>query len=402
MGKGLDLDAWIAKVRARPCADVRLRVDAASKRPLRASFSSTRPDLRRSRRGSANAPLGARTRGRASATRVSSFSERSNLSRERVSLTSTRPTRFLRRLFSLKKTETTQIKRCEPLEESELESLCGYVKEVLVEESNVQPVCSPVTVCGDIHGQFHDLLKLFETGGDVPDTNYIFMGDFVDRGYNSLESFTLLLLLKARWPQCVTLLRGNHESRQITQVYGFYDECQRKYGNANAWRWCTDVFDYLTLSALIDGSILCVHGGLSPDVRSLDQIRTIDRLCEIPHEGPFCDMMWSDPEDIETWAVSPRGAGWLFGRRVTSEFNEINGLELICRAHQLVQEGLKYMFPEKNLVTVWSAPNYCYRCGNVASVLAFDETGERTVKYFTETPENATMMAPRASVPYFL
>ena len=183
-----------------------------------------------------------------------------------------------------------------------------------MEESNVQPVSSPVTVCGDIHGQFHDLLKLLETGGDVPDTNYIFMGDFVDRGYNSLESFTLLLLLKARHPQCVTLLRGNHESRQITQVYGFYDECQRKYGNANAWRWCTDVFDYLTLSAVIDGKVLCVHGGLSPDIRTLDQVRTIDRLCEIPHEGPFCDMMWSDPEDLETWAVSPRGAGWLFGR----------------------------------------------------------------------------------------
>ena len=244
--------------------------------------------------------------------------------------------------------------------------------------------------------------KLLETGGDVPDTNYIFMGDFVDRGYNSLESFTLLLLLKARHPQCVTLLRGNHESRQITQVYGFYDECQRKYGNANAWRWCTDVFDYLTLSAVIDGKVLCVHGGLSPDIRTLDQVRTIDRLCEIPHEGPFCDMMWSDPEDLETWAVSPRGAGWLFGRRVTQEFNEINGLELICRAHQLVQEGLKYMFPEKSLVTVWSAPNYCYRCGNVASILAFDDKMERTVKYFTETPENSTMMAPRSTVPYFL
>ena len=112
-----------------------------------------------------------------------------------------------------------------------------------MEESNVQPVCSPVTVCGDIHGQFHDLLKLLETGGDVPDTNYIFMGDFVDRGYNSLESFTLLLLLKARWPQCVTLLRGNHESRQITQVYGFYDECQRKYGNTNPWRSRTELLD---------------------------------------------------------------------------------------------------------------------------------------------------------------
>ena len=243
---------------------------------------------------------------------------------------------------------------------------------------------------------------MMEIGGKAPETNYLFLGDYVDRGYDSVETVCTVLAMKARWPDRVTLLRGNHESRQITQVYGFYDECQRKYGNANAWRWCVDVFDYLTLSALIDGRVLCVHGGLSPDIRTLDQIRTIDRLCEIPHEGSFCDVMWSDPEDIETWAVSPRGAGWLFGRRVTEEFNEINGLELICRAHQLVQEGLKYMFPEKSLVTVWSAPNYCYRCGNVASVLAFDDKMERTVKYFTETPENSTMMAPRASVPYFL
>ena len=296
-----------------------------------------------------------------------------------------------------------KIRRCEPLEEHELRNLCARVKELLVEESNVQSVNSPVTVCGDIHGQFHDLMKLLETGGEVPGTNYIFMGDFVDRGYNSLESFTLLMLLKARWPAHVTLLRGNHESRQITQVYGFYDECQRKYGSANAWRWCTDVFDYLGLACVIDGKVLCVHGGLSPDIRTIDQVRTIDRLCEIPHEGPFCDLMWSDPEDIETWAVSPRGAGWLFGRRVTDEFNEINGLNLICRAHQLVQEGLKYMFPDKNLVTVWSAPNYCYRCGNVASILAFDDNLDREVKYFTETTENSTMMAPRATLPgYFL
>eukprot|EP00241_Pyramimonas_parkeae_P019633 CAMPEP_0114313484 /NCGR_PEP_ID=MMETSP0059-20121206/21151_1 /TAXON_ID=36894 /ORGANISM="Pyramimonas parkeae, Strain CCMP726" /LENGTH=312 /DNA_ID=CAMNT_0001438265 /DNA_START=219 /DNA_END=1154 /DNA_ORIENTATION=- len=266
-----------------------------------------------------------------------------------------------------------KVKRCEPLDEDELKRLCQRVKEILAEDSNVQPVNSPVTVCGDIHGQFHDLIKLFDTGGAVPHTNYIFMGDFVDRGYNSLESFTLLLLLKARFPAHMTLLRGNHESRQITQVYGFYDECQRKYGNANAWRYCTEVFDYLTLAAIIDSQVLCVHGGLSPDLRTIDQMRTIERLCEIPHEGPFCDLMWSDPEEIETWAVSPRGAGWLFGSRVTQEFNQVNGLDLICRAHQLVQEGLKYMFPDKSLVTVWSAPNYCYRCGNVASILSFNE-----------------------------
>ncbi|KAF6986030.1 hypothetical protein CFC21_003824 [Triticum aestivum] len=295
-----------------------------------------------------------------------------------------------------------KVKEGQHLAEHELQSLCEYVKEILIEESNVQPVNSPVTVCGDIHSQFHDLMKLFATGGHVPDTNYIFMGDFVDRGFNSLEVFTILLLLKARYPGHITLLRGNHESRQLTQVYGFYDECQRKYGNANAWRYCTDVFDYLTLSAIINGTVLCVHGGLSPDIRTVDQMRTIDRNCEIPHEGPFCDLMWSDPEEIETWGVSPRGAGWLFGSRVTTEFNHVNNLELVCRAHQLVQEGLKYMFPDKGLVTVWSAPNYCYRCGNVASILSFSETMERDVKIFTETDENNQMRGPRSAVPYFL
>jgi len=198
------------------------------------------------------------------------------------------------------------VRQCRYLPEPDLKKLCEIVKNMLIGEANVQPVSSPVTICGDIHGQFYDLMELFRTGGDPPETNYIFLGDFVDRGYYSLETFTLLLTLKARYPQRVTLLRGNHESRQITQVYGFYDECQQKYGNANAWKYCTQVFDLLTIAALIDERILCVHGGLSPDVRYLDNIRTIDRNREIPHEGDFCDLMWSDPDDIETWQVSPQ------------------------------------------------------------------------------------------------
>lgn len=196
--------------------------------------------------------------------------------------------------------------------------------------------------------------------------------------------FFLTPLIFCRYPDRITLLRGNHECRQITQVYGFYEECVRKYGNANPWKYCTDVFDYLNLAAVIDGRILCVHGGLSPEIRTLDQIRVIERHQEVPHEGSFCDLMWSDPEEIETWAMSPRGAGYLFGAKVTREFNHINGLELICRAHQLVQEGYKYMFPDQNLVTVWSAPNYCYRCGNVAAILAFDENLSREFKLFRE------------------
>lgn len=296
-----------------------------------------------------------------------------------------------------------KVQRCEHLPEPDLKKLCNYVKSILIEESNVQPVASPVTVCGDIHGQFHDLLQLFKTGGEMPKTRYIFMGDFVDRGYNSLETFTYLMLLKARYPEHIILLRGNHESRQITQIYGFYDECQKKYGNANAWKYCCEVFDCLNVAAVIDGKILCVHGGLSPDVRTLDQIRTIDRRQEIPHEGPFCDLMWSDPENIETWAVSPRGAGWLFGSRVTSEFNHLNRLELICRAHQLVQEGYKYHFNDNNLVTVWSAPNYCYRCGNLASILSFDENLSRDFKIFKEVPMDHSMAQQSGSKPmYFL
>ncbi|XP_068606262.1 serine/threonine-protein phosphatase 4 catalytic subunit B isoform X2 [Brachionichthys hirsutus] len=281
-----------------------------------------------------------------------------------------------------------QLRRCELIKENEVKALCAKAREILVEESNVQRVDSPVTVCGDIHGQFYDLKELFRVGGDVPETNYLFMGDFVDRGFYSVETFLLLLALKVRYPDRITLIRGNHESRQITQVYGFYDECLRKYGSVTVWRYCTEIFDYLSLSAIIDGKIFCVHGGLSPSIQTLDQIRTIDRKQEVPHDGPMCDLLWSDPEgilaasrpvevkghgtphththtlmfcpsDTTGWGVSPRGAGYLFGSDVVAQFNAANDIHMICRAHQLVMEGYKWHFNE-TVLTVWSAPNYCY------------------------------------------
>jgi serine/threonine-protein phosphatase 6 catalytic subunit len=289
------------------------------------------------------------------------------------------------------------------LPERELRILCEKVKEILIEESNVQPVKAPVTICGDIHGQFHDLLELFNKGGEIPQSRYIFMGDFVDRGFNSVETFQLLLCLKLKYPAHITLLRGNHETRQITTVYGFYDETIRKYGNANPWKYCTEVFDYLGIGAIVEGKIFCIHGGLSPEIKTIDQVRLIDRRMEIPHEGPFCDLMWSDPEDIETWAVSPRGAGWLFGSKVTSEFNHINDINLIARAHQLVMDGFKYWFRDQNLVTVWSAPNYCYRCGNVASILNINDKLDKTFDIFHALRDQTTRAVPyKTLVPYFL
>ena len=294
------------------------------------------------------------------------------------------------------------LKELKCLSERDLKLLCEKAKEIFIEESNVQNVSAPVIICGDIHGQIYDLLELFKKGGDIPNSRYVFMGDYVDRGYNGVEVLELLLALKIKYPEHITLLRGNHESRQICFAYGFYEEITRKYGNANAWEYFTDLFDYLPLAALVEGKIFCVHGGLSPYISTVDQIRLINRKMEIPREGVFCDLMWSDPDDIETWIISCRGAGWIYGWKVVDEFTHINNLELICRAHQLVMEGFKYWFEKKNLCTVWSAPNYCYRCGNKASILKISSDLSRTIDYFDFSAKSTTSTPPKSLVPYFL
>nr|CCM17118.1 protein phosphatase 4 catalytic subunit,putative [Leishmania guyanensis] len=140
----------------------------------------------------------------------------------------------------------------------------------------------------------------------------------------------------------------------------------------------------MPLGAVVEEDIFCVHGGLSPQIVTLDEVRVLDRKQEVPHEGPMSDLLWSDPEDIEGWSVSQRGAGFVFGGDVAKTFNHRNGLSLIARAHQLVLEGYKSMF-DSSCCTVWSAPNYCYRCGNVASILEVGEHSktDRNVVYFT-------------------
>ena len=296
-----------------------------------------------------------------------------------------------------------QLRKCQYITEIEVKMLCEKAKELFIEESNVQIIDAPITICGDIHGQFDDLTELFNKGGKCPETNYLFMGDFVDRGFNSVETFLLLLALKVRYPDRITLIRGNHETRQITQVYGFYDECMRKYGSINVWRYCTEIFDYLPISAIIDGKIFCIHGGLSPTIDTIDEIRNIDRKQEVPHDGAMCDLLWSDPDQEQKgFGISPRGAGYLFGGDVVNTFGDLNKITLIARAHQLVMEGYKMMFDEK-LVTIWSAPNYCYRCGNSASILKLDENLNRDPIFFNAASVDDRKVPAKIPVPdYFL
>ncbi|KAJ3434558.1 serine/threonine-protein phosphatase pp2a-related [Anaeramoeba flamelloides] len=293
--------------------------------------------------------------------------------------------------------------QCKYLPETQLIQLCQKAEEILIEENNVHPISSPVTVCGDIHGQFFDLLELFKIGGDIKNTKYIFLGDYVDRGYFSIETITLLLALKVKYPTQIYLLRGNHESRSISQMYGFYDECLSKYGNTNPWRRITQVFDYFLLSAIIDQEIFCVHGGLSPDIRCVEQIRSINRSEEIPSEGAFADLLWSDPNDsVSGWVPSNRGCGYLFGKRITNQFMQINQLSLITRAHQLAEQGYYYSFGEEKILTIWSAPNYSYKAGNSASICSIKENKKPDFKIFKEVSNEKRIIPERMAMPIFL
>ncbi|KAA6396384.1 MAG: putative Serine/threonine-protein phosphatase PP-X [Streblomastix strix] len=263
------------------------------------------------------------------------------------------------------------------LSPNQLHALCGKVNEILIAESNVKDVPLPCTIVGDIHGQFIDLLELFEIAGKPPLTNFLFLGDFVDRGFHQVETITLLFLLKVRYPDRITLIRGNHECRSLTTTYGFQRECKMKYDQSQdgsfVWNLFLESFDHLPLAAIVGGRLFCVHGGLSPDVQSIDHVRILDRFQDLPHDGPMADLLWSDPDDaIDGFFPSSRGAGYLFGEKVTNAFLRRNQVTHIVRAHQLCNEGYRLEF-HNTVVTVWSAPDYCYRCRNIASVLEVDE-----------------------------
>jgi len=273
-----------------------------------------------------------------------------------------------------------QLTRCEVLSEATVRELCEKLKEQLIDEPNIVALKAPCTIVGDLHGQFHDLLEIFKVGGKCPDTNYLFLGNYVDRGCHSVETISLLTCLRLRYPNRVTLLRGNHETRAITQVFGFYAECARKYGSSNVWKYFTDMFDYLQVAALIDSNIFAIHAGLSQSITHLDQIRVLNRFQEVPSEGSFTDLLWSDPDtEKDGYHPNVRGPGCVYGQDTVLRFLRLNNLQHIVRSHQLCMDGYQTIFTNK-LSTIWSAPNFCYRCGNVASILEISEKSPNSDK----------------------
>eukprot|EP00475_Leptophrys_vorax_P043755 TRINITY_DN8518_c0_g2_i3.p1 TRINITY_DN8518_c0_g2~~TRINITY_DN8518_c0_g2_i3.p1 ORF type:complete len:311 (-),score=81.77 TRINITY_DN8518_c0_g2_i3:957-1889(-) len=259
------------------------------------------------------------------------------------------------------------------LAESDIRALCIKSRDIFISQPVLLEVEAPIKIVGDIHGQYFDLLRLFEYGGFPPEANYLFLGDYVDRGKQSLETICLLLAYKIKYPENFFILRGNHECASINRIYGFYDECKRRY-SIKLWKTFTDCFNCLPIAAIIDEKIFCTHGGLSPELKSLDQIREIERPCDVPEEGLVCDLLWADPDkDIVGWGQNDRGVSFTFGPDVVAKFLRKHDLDLICRAHQVVEDGYEF-FAKRMLVTLFSAPNYCGEFDNAGSMMSVDES----------------------------
>jgi len=254
------------------------------------------------------------------------------------------------------------------MSEGSIKALIEVSHQIICGQPCLLELQAPLTVLGDIHGQFSDLLDIFDRTGHPPDINLLMLGDYVDRGKQSLETICLLLAYKVKYPENVFLLRGNHECAQITRIYGFYDECKRRH-SVRLWKSFCGLFNTFPAAALVDDRIMCMHGGLSPELQSFDQIRHMSRPVDVPDTGLLCDLLWSDPDkDVSGWCENDRGVSYIYGSDVVSSFNSRFGLDLIVRGHQVVEDGYEF-FAGRGLVTLFSAPNYVGEFDNAAGIM---------------------------------
>ncbi|XP_002138806.2 serine/threonine-protein phosphatase PP1-like [Drosophila pseudoobscura] len=288
-----------------------------------------------------------------------------------------------------------------PISQKDIMSVCHMVRSVFLQEAMCLRVNAPICIVGDLHGQFEDLLRILNTSGHPPQQSYLFLGDYVDRGHRSVETITLLFCYKICYPDKIFLLRGNHESEVLNQVYGFFDECKRRY-TVKLWKTFVDCYNCMPVAAIVSKRVFCCHGGLSPHLSCIEQINQLKRPTEIPSEGLLCDLLWSDPHHTAYgWAPNKRGVSVSFGRDTIERFLVRNDFDLICRAHQVVEDGYEF-FAKRQLVTVFSAPNYCGIFENSGATMKISENLTITFDIYpakNSTPHTSTLirLGPRES-----
>ncbi len=283
------------------------------------------------------------------------------------------------------------------LQEHQVLKILRDATQLLRKEPNLLEVPAPVTVCGDVHGQYYDLMRLFEVGGNPANTAYLFLGDYVDRGNFSIECLLYLYSLKLNYNRTFWMLRGNHECKHLTDYFTFKMECLHKYSTA-VYETSLDSFNALPLAAIMNKQFFCVHGGLSPELKTLDDLKRINRFREPPTRGLMCDLLWADPienydDDTNDKLFVPnsvRGCSYAFTYKASCAFLQRTGLLSIIRAHEAQDSGYR-MYKRTptvgfiSLLTMFSAPNYLDNYGNKAAVLKY-ENNVMNIRQFNSAP----------------
>ena len=264
------------------------------------------------------------------------------------------------------------------LKEEEIKFIINSSLPIIKKEKVLVELEAPLKVCGDIHGQYYDLLRIFEHYTYPDKNNFLFLGNYINFGIQSIEVICLLLCYKIKYPGKITLLRGNHEVSYISRMNGFYDECKRRY-NIYLWKSFMTLFNYFPIAALIEQKIFCVHGGFSPELKAVEDILKIKRPTDIPDSGLLFDLLNSEPDkDVIEFDKNDKecsilfGENRVFGEKIVSDFNKKNNLDLIVRGNKVVQDGYEF-FADRHLITIFSAPNFKGEFDNSAGMLSIDE-----------------------------
>lgn len=287
----------------------------------------------------------------------------------------------------IKNKEFKKYPNIQVLKLKDVQIILAMAKEIISSQPVLLNLVPPLTVCGDIHGNFFDLIRIFEKCGDPSKTSYLFLGDYIDRGRYSINTMILLLLYKIKYPQNFFLLRGNHETRSVNKQYGFFEECENIY-NADIWNLFNDTFDYFPISALIYNKIFCIHGGISPQLKNLNQLTQIKRPIRDTDSGLVGDLLWSDPnKNCSKFSISKRGNGVFFGQNSLKNFLDKNQLDLLVRSHQMNNNGYDFPFsPCQSLVSIFSSSNYCEKFQNFGAVMIVNEN--LVIKFVIYEPIN--------------